>query len=123
MAKFEAAFDSTKIKNLYTMNYNAIFMFRRLIFVVLCVYFDGENNYILQLVISYLVQLCYLMYLFKHKPHAEYGEFKLEVYTESSLLLFLYVMLTFTEFVPDPLHRHEMGLVAGAIFFLNIFVG
>jgi hypothetical protein len=39
--KYETCFESTKVDNLNNIYYHAFFMFRRLIFVMNCIYLNG----------------------------------------------------------------------------------
>ena len=40
--KFEAFFESYKLDKFYTYQYSAIFMIRRLIFIMVCIYFEKD---------------------------------------------------------------------------------
>ena len=58
-----------------------------------------------------------------HKPFKNTKDYIVEMFSEFCVLMFLYTMLTFTEFVPEPTTRYEIGNISLGIFFLNILGG
>jgi hypothetical protein len=123
MAKFETVFEATKINNLGNLLYSAIFMFRRLMFVLTCIYLEDEGKFIFQILYAIVESLIFILYLIRQRPQKNDKDNNLELYTELSMLSFIYVMTTFTDYVQDPTAKFNLGFVAAGIFFLNIAVG
>ena len=119
--KFETLFESIKVDQQCNINYNAIFMLRRFIFVMTCIYLNGKYSsfQILYAIVSAMLYICYLI---NYRPLKCKEEGHLELFTEMCMLLFIYTMLTFTDFTEDIDTKYQMGWVAIAIFFFNLLI-
>ena len=96
-------------------------MFRRFAFIMVCIYCN-EEKFVFQLFYAVFSQLLYLVYLIEYQPQNEPSENKLELFTETCIMSFVYTMLAFTNLVHDPIDRFNIGYGSIGIFFLNISV-
>ena len=66
--KYKEVFESTKVDNFWSLNYNVFFMLRRYIFVLVCVYWGGSFA-IFQLIYAVVESMVFLIYLVNFRPH------------------------------------------------------
>lgn len=85
------------ITSFMTKHYYSIFLFRRLIFVILV--FTSAEYLALQIMIFILTNMLYFIYLIYFKP-IENG-IVFELINEGKTLVLSYFMLIFTDFMPD----------------------
>ena len=88
---------------------------------MVCIYLD-EEMYIFQLFYAIFSQLWFISYLITYQPQIEHSENMLEIFTETCIMVFIYTMMYFTDFVPLAKLRYDIGNVTISIFFLNMFV-
>ena len=61
-----------------------------------------------------------LTFLIKVKPYSDQLLNAIEIFNESSILALSYFMFMFTDLVPDPYVRYQLGWFFSAIIALNI---
>jgi hypothetical protein len=86
-----------------------------------CIYL-ADDKYVFQLFYAVASQMLYIAYLITYQPQNEKGENHLELFTELCIMLFIYTLMCFNNFVPDPNVRFNIGNASIAIFFGNILV-
>ena len=97
-----------------------MFVSRRLIFVVLVIL--CLDLPLLQLMATFCVCTAKIIYLLWFMPFEETLVNLLEVMNEITTILMLYVMLTFSDWVPSPELRYQLGWIFIGVLVLNTVV-
>ena len=110
----------TRYNKKWALFFPFLLLMRRLIFVAAIIYTPGFL--ILQLVILFGSTIANAIYLLALYPLEEIRDSKLEVFNEVTGLFLLYHLMCFTDMVPEPEDRYNIGYSFIAIAFINVAV-
>ena len=102
------------------MVYPVSFFVRRILFALSAVYFSDLlwGQLALQMTISYFM----VIYLLWYKPLESPIANKIEVMNECTIIVLIYCLMCFTDFVPSPETRSKIGLWYMGISITNVSV-
>ena len=97
-----------------------VFLYRRLTFITCVIYF-GNNILVLILIQIGMIQfwLCVLHSLRTFESKAALWK---QTQDECTYIMLFYLLMCFTDLVPDPEHRSNLGIAYISIMFTNIGV-
>jgi len=117
--KFESFYDALQIKQSNYL-YTPFFLFRRLYVVLAIMYLDFSLH--LQIAVLMYSSLFYLMFVIWNMPFALPILNYMEVYNESIILVSMYHCLCFTDSMPDPSARFNVGRFLISYISVNLTV-
>ena len=96
-----------KISPRSILAYPVFFFVRRLIFAISAVYL--QNFLWAQLAIQMMISVVMVMYLKTYKPMDSPFSNRMEVLNECTMIVLVYFLMLFTDFVPNPETRNNIG--------------
>ena len=121
-AKYGAAYSGLKEVDGKYITHQLFFFYRRLILMTFLIYF--ESNLISQFITVTVTQLATVMLLALRRPFKSVSRNKVELAEECAIMISMYHLFCFTEYIPDPLVKHYVGysLIVCIILHLLIFL-
>ena len=106
-AKYGAAYTDLKEVDGKYITHQLFFFYRRSILITFLIYFD--YSLISQFITVTVTQLATVMLLALRRPFKSAIRNRVELAEECAIMISMYHLFCFTEFIPDPLVKHYIG--------------
>ncbi len=121
-ARFGAAYEGLKEVDGEYITYELFFFYRRMLIITCVIYFD--SSLITQFITVVVSGLAVVMLLSLRRPFKSPSRNRVEILEECAIMVTMYHIFCFTEFVPEPIVKHYIGysLVACTLLHLAVYL-
>ena len=119
-ARFGAAYEGLKEIDGKYITYELFFFYRRMLIITCVIYFD--SSLITQFITVVVSGIAVVMLVALRQPFKSPMRNMVEILEECAIMITMYHIFCFTEFVPDPIVKHYIGYSLVACILLHMIV-